>query len=145
MAKNGPVSAPVDPGAPSASGPVLITGAQRSYDEEHRARVKRYSFLMAFRIPALIIAVLVYSQTGNWWIPLLIVAASVPLPWMAVLIANDRAPLPDAKFRTYRYGGGSGTALGSTSTRRALDNAEYIDIDADDDDVTAATGRDAPR
>lgn len=84
--------------------PVLITGANRSYDEEHRARVKKYSILMAFRIPALVIAALVYNETQNWWIPLLIVLASVPLPWMAVLIANDRPPLPDSEFRTYRYG-----------------------------------------
>ena len=91
--------------ASSASGrPVLITGAQRSYDEEHRARVKKYSLLMAFRIPALVLAAIVYSETGTWWIPLLIIAASIPLPWMAVLIANDKEPLPDAKFRTYRYG-----------------------------------------
>ncbi len=54
--------------------PVLITAAEPSYEEQHRARVRKYLTLMAFRVPALIFA------------------ASVPLPWMAVLIAHDRPP-----------------------------------------------------
>jgi hypothetical protein len=84
--------------------PVLITEAQASYDEQHRARVKKYSILMAFRIPALVLAAIVYSATGTWWIPLLIVAASIPLPWMAVLIANDRPPRTAEEVNRYHYG-----------------------------------------
>ena len=84
--------------------PVLITEAQASYDVQHRARVKKYSILMAFRIPALVIAAVVYSATMIWWIPLLIVAASIPLPWMAVLIANDRPPRSGEEVNRYRYG-----------------------------------------
>ena len=72
--------------------PVLITGAATSYEEQHRARVRKYLTLMAFRIPALILAALAYGAWHNGLISLLIVAASVPLPWMAVLIANDRPP-----------------------------------------------------
>ncbi|BBZ48520.1 DUF3099 domain-containing protein [Mycobacterium heidelbergense] len=72
--------------------PVLITSAAPSYEEEHRARVRKYLTLMAFRIPALILAALAYGAWHNGLISLLIVAASVPLPWMAVLIANDRPP-----------------------------------------------------
>lgn len=84
--------------------PVLITEAQASYDEQHRARVKKYSILMAFRIPALVIAAIVYSATGTWWIALLIVGASIPLPWMAVLIANDRPPRTAEEVNRYHYG-----------------------------------------
>jgi hypothetical protein len=72
--------------------PVLITTAAPSYEVEHRARVRKYLTLMAFRIPALILAALAYGAWHNGLISLLIVAASVPLPWMAVLIANDRPP-----------------------------------------------------
>ena len=72
--------------------PVLITTAAPSYEEEHRARVRKYLTLMAFRIPALILAAVAYGAWHNGLISLLIVAASVPLPWMAVLIANDRPP-----------------------------------------------------
>ncbi|MDT5148073.1 MAG: hypothetical protein QOC58_2718 [Mycobacterium sp.] len=72
--------------------PVLITRAAVSYEEQHRARVRKYLTLMAFRIPALILAALAYGAWHNGLISLAIVAASVPLPWMAVLIANDRPP-----------------------------------------------------
>jgi DUF3099 family protein len=72
--------------------PVLITAAEPSYEEQHRARVRKYLTLMAFRIPALIGAAVAYGAWHNGLISLLIVAASVPLPWMAVLIANDRPP-----------------------------------------------------
>jgi hypothetical protein len=72
--------------------PVLITAAEPSYEEQHRARVRKYMTLMAFRVPALILAALAYGAWHNGLISLLIVAASIPLPWMAVLIANDRPP-----------------------------------------------------
>ncbi|WP_232526861.1 DUF3099 domain-containing protein [Mycobacterium intracellulare] len=76
--------------------PVLITAAEPSYEEQHRARVRKYLTLMAFRIPALILAALAYGAWHNGLISLAIVAVSIPLPWMAVLIANDpwRCPSP---------------------------------------------------
>lgn len=70
----------------------LITKAAPSFEEQHRARVRRYTIIMAFRIPALILAGVAYTVFGNALISILIMAASVPLPWIAVLIANDRPP-----------------------------------------------------
>ncbi|WP_081595628.1 DUF3099 domain-containing protein [Nocardia carnea] len=70
----------------------LITEAAPSFEDQHRARVRRYTIIMAFRIPALILAGISYSVFGNALIAILIMAASVPLPWVAVLIANDRPP-----------------------------------------------------
>ncbi|MBF6329695.1 DUF3099 domain-containing protein [Nocardia transvalensis] len=72
--------------------PVLITEAAPSLEQQHRARVRRYMLLMGFRIPCLILAAIAYSLWGNWVISLLIIGVSIPLPWMAVLIANDRPP-----------------------------------------------------
>jgi hypothetical protein len=72
--------------------PVLITAAAPSYEVQHRERVRKYVTLMAFRIPALIFAAVAYGMWHNGLISLLIIAVSVPLPWMAVLIANDRPP-----------------------------------------------------
>ncbi|CAM3090653.1 hypothetical protein BHQ20_21040 [Mycobacterium intermedium] len=72
--------------------PVLITAAAPSYEVQHRARVRKYLTLMSFRIPALILAAVAYGAWHNGLISLLIVAVSIPLPWMAVLIANDRPP-----------------------------------------------------
>ncbi len=72
--------------------PVLITGAALPYEEEHRRRVRKYLTLMSFRVPALILAAVAYSTWHNGWISLAILGASIPLPWIAVLIANDRPP-----------------------------------------------------
>jgi hypothetical protein len=100
--------------------PVLITGAALPYDEEHRARVRKYLTLMSWRIPALILAAVAYSIWHNGLISLLIVLVSVPLPWMAVLIANDRPPRRAEEPR--RYGGANQhTPLFPTANRPALD------------------------
>lgn len=72
--------------------PVLITGAAPAYEVQHRQRVRKYLTIMSFRIPALIFAAVAYGLWHNGLISLLIVAASIPLPWIAVLIANDRPP-----------------------------------------------------
>ena len=72
--------------------PVLITGAAPPYEVEYRQRVRKYVTLMAFRVPALVFAAVAFGIWHNGLISLLIVLASVPLPWMAVLIANDRPP-----------------------------------------------------
>ena len=72
--------------------PILITAAALPYEEEQRQRVRKYLTLMTIRIPALILAAVAYGMWHNGLISLLIVAASVPLPWIAVLIANDRPP-----------------------------------------------------
>lgn len=44
---------------------------------------------MSARIPCLVLAGVFYQ---TWWLALTFLVLSVPLPWMAVLIANDRAP-----------------------------------------------------
>ncbi len=81
--------------------PVLITAAAPSYEEQHRARVRKYLTLMSFRVPALILAALAYGAWHNGLISLAIVAASIPLPWMAVLIANDRPPRTADELRRF--------------------------------------------
>ncbi|GAB5906411.1 DUF3099 domain-containing protein [Mycobacteroides chelonae] len=102
--------------------PVLITAAAVSVEEQHRARVRRYLTLMAFRIPALLGAAWAYSVWHNGWISLAILAASIPLPWMAVLIANDRPARKAEEPR--RYGPQEHRhSLFPTAERRAIDPA----------------------
>jgi hypothetical protein len=98
--------------------PVLITAAAPPYEVEHRQRVRKYLTLMAFRIPALILAAVAYGIWHNGLISLLIIVASVPLPWIAVLIANDRPPRRAEE--THRYGGARRTPLFPTANRPAL-------------------------
>ncbi|MEO9328652.1 DUF3099 domain-containing protein [Gordonia aurantiaca] len=82
----------------------LITDARDSLEAQHRARVRKYLIMMAFRVPALLIAGIVYSATGSGMLALAIVAISIPLPWMAVLIANDRPPRKRGEHPNYLYG-----------------------------------------
>jgi hypothetical protein len=81
--------------------PVLITRAAIPYEEQHRERVRKYLRIMSFRIPALILAVWAYSIWHNGLISLAILIASAPLPWIAVLIANDRPPRTADEPRRY--------------------------------------------
>jgi hypothetical protein len=69
--------------------PVLITAAERSYDDQHAARKRKYLIMMGMRLPFLFAALAFYNI---WWLALTLIALSIPLPWIAVLIANDRPP-----------------------------------------------------
>lgn len=73
----------------NAANPVLITDAAMSYEDELAARKSRYKIMMGMRIPLMILAAVFYSTP---WIAVTLLALSIPLPWMAVLIANDRLP-----------------------------------------------------
>jgi hypothetical protein len=72
--------------------PVLITRAAQPYEEQHRERVRKYLIIMSWRIPALLGAAIAYGIWHNGLVSLAILVASIPLPWIAVLIANDRPP-----------------------------------------------------
>jgi sterol desaturase/sphingolipid hydroxylase (fatty acid hydroxylase superfamily) len=71
---------------------VVITDAQPSHDDQLRSRQVRYLTMMSVRAGCLILAaVLVATKPpllGLWLV--MCVAAMVLLPWLAVLIANDR-------------------------------------------------------
>jgi len=69
--------------------PVLITSAAPSHQEQLAARRRRYAVIMSLRIPCIVLAV-VFAKI--WWLALALLVLSIPLPWMAVLIANDRPP-----------------------------------------------------
>lgn len=101
--------------------PVLITGAALSYDEQHRQRVRKYLTLMAFRVPALILAAVAYGTWHNGLVSLAIIALSLPLPWIAVLIANDRPPRRAEEPRRYDDAG-QRTPIFPRATRPALES-----------------------
>jgi hypothetical protein len=99
--------------------PVLITRAAQPYEEQHRERVRKYLTIMSWRIPALLLAALAYGMWHNGLISLAILMASIPLPWIAVLIANDRPPRRAEEPR--RYAAGSRIPLFPTAERPALE------------------------
>jgi len=82
--------------------PVLITRAAQPYEEQHRERVRKYLTIMSFRVPALILAAVAYGVWHNGLISMAILIASIPLPWIAVLIANDRPPRTAEEPRRYQ-------------------------------------------
>lgn len=85
---------------PSRDGnPVLITEAAPSYSEQFAARRRKYAIIMAARIPCLVLAGVFYQ---TWWLALAFVVLSVPLPWIAVLIANDGPPRKAERVSRYR-------------------------------------------
>jgi len=65
----------------------VITAAEPSYDDQLRSRRIRYTIMMSLRVPCLIIAAMLYQTP---WLAVTVALLSIPLPWMAVLIANDR-------------------------------------------------------
>lgn len=70
--------------------PMLITNAPRSAAEEFERRRRRYAIMMASRAVCVIIAALVYRESG--WLALGLVVGGAVLPWCAVILANDGPP-----------------------------------------------------
>ena len=81
--------------------PVLITRAELPYEEQHRERVRKYLTIMSWRIPAFVGSAVAYGIWHNGLLSLGILVLSVPLPWIAVLIANDRPPRSAEEPRRY--------------------------------------------
>jgi hypothetical protein len=89
------VSEPQQP----AEDPVLITDAARSYDEELRIRKHRYKIMMGMRIPLMVLAAFFYQIP---WLAVGLLVLSIPLPWIAVLVANDRLPRKAEQVNRYQ-------------------------------------------
>jgi hypothetical protein len=68
-------------------GPVLVTTAPQSPREEQRRRQRRYLVTMGIRV-ACFIAAIVLMALDLRWAAGVAVAASLLLPWVAVIVAN---------------------------------------------------------
>ncbi len=111
--------------------PVLITRAAPSYEVQHRQRVRKYLALMFWRVPALIAAAVAYGIWENGLISLAILVASIPLPWIAVLVANDRPPRRAEEPR--RYESARRIPLFPTAERPALEYRPHSSRQSDED------------
>lgn len=78
----------------------LITDARRSPAEDLRRRERLYSWLQGARLPALLISAGSYIWLGDWILSGLLFIISVPLPWIAVVIANGRGEPRDKRTRS---------------------------------------------
>ena len=78
--------------------PVLITEAEPSLDDQWRARRKKYAIMMSTRTVCLVLAAVCYR---TWWLMAIFIVGAGVLPWMAVIIANDRPPRKARKVNRY--------------------------------------------
>ncbi len=82
------------------SEPLLITEAEPSQADQHAARKKRYAITMAIRGVSLVVAALT-AQYSLWLMAVFAVLGTV-LPWIAVVMANDRPPKKHLDVNRYR-------------------------------------------
>jgi len=92
----------VRPSRSSSDRPILITEAPVNADDEYDRRRKRYLVMMTLRAGCIIGAASTFTLSG--WLAAGFVAAAVVLPWSAVLIANDRPPKQELRFRRFLGG-----------------------------------------
>ncbi|MPZ27858.1 MAG: DUF3099 domain-containing protein [Micromonosporaceae bacterium] len=87
-----------------ADRPVLITDAERSQEDQLRTRQTRYIAMMSIRVVCLLVAAVVVSvQPPLVWLWLSLCAAGmIVIPWVAVVLANDRLPKPQHRWRRPR-------------------------------------------
>ena len=86
--------------------PVLITDAAENPADQLRRREIRYVIMMSIRALCLIVAAILFSTKPpllGLWLSLC-VAGMVLLPWLAVILANDRP----AKKRAERHAATTG-------------------------------------
>lgn len=90
-----------DPRRPQQSHPTLrdsgdevslITTAKKPRLDDWRHRKRVYAALQLARIPLLVLAVVAYAWLHSPLLAAFFAVASLPLPWVAVLLANEKAP-----------------------------------------------------
>lgn len=80
----------------------LITSARKSPLQDWNNRRKIYASLQLARIPLLGLAGLLMWWTNNLWISASVAAISLPLPWIAVLLANEKGDVDRRSQRVYK-------------------------------------------
>ncbi|MFI5956912.1 DUF3099 domain-containing protein [Cryptosporangium sp. NPDC051539] len=96
----------------------VITEAEQSPADQLRRRQYQYFGLMMLRVLCLILAAVLVSLDVPYalaWVVILTVGMCL-FPWMAVMIANDRPPLEENRFRNrFRRVPAGARALGHPS------------------------------
>jgi hypothetical protein len=110
--------------------PVLITDAARSQNEQFHSRQIRYAVMMGLRTVCLIVGAILVSVRppflGFWLI--LCAIGMVLLPWMAVLVANDRP----ARSKAERAASAAARERPQpTLAQHSAEEMDYLIIDVD--------------
>lgn len=99
--------------------PVLITSAEASPKQQLASREKRYAIMMGTRVLCLFAAIATYKI--SLWLMGVFLVGMVVLPWMAVLVANDRPPLKPSVYQRFRGHPDAGRALEQGGPPRVID------------------------
>ncbi|MDP9851213.1 DUF3099 domain-containing protein [Corynebacterium lowii] len=75
----------------------LITDAQRTPEQNLRHRERLYGVVQGVRLPLLGLAMLTLVAWDNWIIAGALFCVSIPLPWIAVVLANGRGEPRDPR------------------------------------------------
>ncbi|MDQ3732724.1 MAG: DUF3099 domain-containing protein [Actinomycetota bacterium] len=105
--------------------PILITDAAPSLFEQHEARKRRYILTMAVRAVCLVLATVFYQVL---WVMAVFAVLAIVLPWIAVLVANDRPPKKSLKAHRFR-GTPDVASLATPTPRTAIEPVRIIDND----------------
>ncbi|HEY9482476.1 MAG TPA: DUF3099 domain-containing protein [Micromonosporaceae bacterium] len=84
-----------------SSRPTRITDAAPSRGEQLRHRELRYVTMMSLRVVCLVLIVILVSAHAPlvWlWVPVLLFGMFI-VPWLAVILANDRPPKRANRYR----------------------------------------------
>ena len=83
---------------PRRAEPVLITEAAPSLSEQHAARKRRYVLTMLVRLVSIVLAAAFYQIL---WLAIIFAVLGTVLPWIAVMMANDRPPKKKVDVNRY--------------------------------------------
>ncbi|WP_293817979.1 DUF3099 domain-containing protein [uncultured Corynebacterium sp.] len=80
----------------------IITDAKSSRLQGWHHRRKLYAVLQLLRIPILALAASVMLLTHNAALAVCVAAVSLPLPWIAVLLANESGQVDETTNKVYK-------------------------------------------
>lgn len=84
---------------------MLITDARQSRIRNYNYRRHTYAILQWSRVPLLLLAAGAYLWWDLAWLAALLTVLSVPMPWIAVVIANGQGEVADRRApRVYKPG-----------------------------------------
>ncbi|WP_409330990.1 DUF3099 domain-containing protein [Trujillonella humicola] len=104
--------------------PVLITEAAPSLADQHAARKRRYVITMAVRLVSVVLAAAFYQVL---WLAITFAVLGTLLPWIAVVMANDRPPKKKTDPHRYRPPAPDRILDDPAATRRALEPGRVIE------------------
>jgi Flp pilus assembly protein TadB len=101
---------------------VLITEAAPSLAEQHSARKRRYVLTMMVRLVSIVLAAAFYQIL---WLAIIFAVLGTVLPWVAVVMANDRPP--KKKLDPNRYRPPAPDRILEEPVRRAIEPGRVIE------------------